>query len=220
MKPTGLKRGKMDRKFGQKLFLKPFRGHTPKAAFTRRAYKPGAHGDARVRNRSRSPEYGLQLLEKQRIRALYGISNKYFKRVIRTAEARVREKTATNARNVLDLITEELETRLDNIVYRGGIAPSRSMARQYISHGHIHVNGRRVTIRSAHPKKDDVVSVRPESFGKVMFADLAQLLAKHKPPKWLSVDASKASITVTGTPRREEAMADIELAKVVEFYAR
>lgn len=219
MKPTGMKRGKADRKFGQKLFLKPFRGHTQKAAFTRRSYRPGIHGQSRVRNRSRSPEYKLQLLEKQRIRAVYGISDRVFKRLVRDAEARV-SGTAVGADNVLDLIAEQLETRLDNIVYRGGIAPSRSMARQFISHGHITVNGRRMTIRSFQPKKDDVIAVRKESRPKAPFAEIEQTLSKYKPPKWLQVDAKDASITVTGAPERAEALGEVELAKVVEFYAR
>ena len=219
MKPTGLKRGKADRKFGQKLFLKPFRGHTQKAAFTRRSYRPGAHGQERVRNRSRSPEYKMQLLEKQRIRAIYGVSDKAFKNIVRNAEARV-SGTAEGADNVLDLIAETLETRLDNVVYRGGLAPSRSMARQFISHGHILVNGRRMSIRSHQTEKGDVISVRPESLNKPLFAELPQTLSKHKPPKWLQVDAKKASVTVTGKPDREEAMGEAELSKVVEFYAR
>lgn len=219
MKPTGMKRGKADRKFGQKLFLKPFRGHTQKAAFTRRSYRPGAHGQERVRNRSRSPEYKLQLLEKQRIRAMYGISDKVFKRMVRDAEERV-SGSAEGADNVLDLIAEMLETRLENAVYRGGLAPSRSMARQYISHGHILVNGRRMTIRSHEVGQGDIVSVRPQSLEKPMFAELKETLSKHKPPKWISVDAKDAAFTVTGKPDREEALGEAELAKVVEFYAR
>lgn len=218
MKPTGLKRGKADRKFGRKLFLKPYRGLTPKAAFTRRSYKPGAHGQDRVRNRSRSPEYGLQLLEKQRVRAIYGVSNKAFKRIVRDAEARVTRIEGIS--NVLDLIAGVLESRLDNVVFRAGLAPSRSMARQYISHGHMLVNGKRVRVRSAALKLGDVVSIRPQSHGKAPFQEIVETLPKHKSPKWLAVDVKALSVKVVGAPNREEAMADIELSKIVEFYAR
>jgi len=218
MKPTTLKGGKADRKFGQKLFLKPFRGESPKAAFTRRGYKPGAHGQSRVRGRSRSEEYGLQLLEKQKIRAVYGISDKAFKRIVRESETSVR--TGASSKNVLDLITENLEQRLDSIVHRAGFAPSRSVARQLISHGHIAVNGRRVTVRSMALRKGDVVSIRKESRGKALFADIAATLKKHKASKWVDVDADNFSATLTGVPAREEALADLDLSKVVEFYAR
>ena len=218
MKPTGLKRGKADRKFGRKLFLKPYRGLTPKAAFTRRSYKPGMHGQDRVRNRSRSPEYGLQLLEKQRVRVIYGVSDKAFKRIVRDAEARVTRIEGTN--NVLDLITEVLELRLDNVVFRAGLAPSRSMARQYVSHGHVLVNGKRLRVRSAALKRGDVVSVRFESRGKAPFQEVQETILKYKSPKWLDVDVKMLAAKIVGMPNREEAMADVELSKIVEFYAR
>jgi small subunit ribosomal protein S4 len=218
MKPTGLKRGKVDRKFGQKLFLKPFRGDSPKAAFTRRAYKPGAHGQSRVRGRSRSEEYGLQLLEKQKIRAVYGISDKTFKRIVQESETSVR--TGASSKNVLDLITENLEQRLDSVVFRGGLAPSRSVARQLISHGHIMVNGRRSRVRSIALRKGDTVAIRQESRGKALFADLAATLKKHRAPNWITVDADNLSATLSGTPEREVALGELELSKVVEFYAR
>ena len=215
MKPTTLKHGKACRKFGQKMFLKAERCASPKCAFTRRAYVPGAHGASRRRRRS---EYGEQLLEKQRIRAVYGVSDRVFKRTVRDAVDRVR--TLSGKRNVLDLIAQQLELRIDNVVFRLGIAPSRPIARQFVSHGHIFVNGRRVTSPSIVVHVDDIISIRPQSERRVPFVDLHDTLKKHKTLSWLKLDPKHLSGKVIASPSREEAMGTVDLAKVVEFYAR
>src|SRR3989344_8803579 len=136
MKATAIKREKMCRKFGQKLGLTPELCASPKCAFTRRAYPPGSHGQSR-RRRDKS-EYGQQLLEKQRIRLLYGVSESALKRSVRDALARVQGPSSSS--NALDVISEQLERRLDNVVFRLGFAPTRAVARQMVAHGHILVN--------------------------------------------------------------------------------
>lgn len=216
MRVTGIKREKMCRTFGQKMMLKAERCASPKCAFTRRQSKPGLHG-AKRRRRGKS-EYGMQLVEKQRIRLVYGISERSLRRFVREASDRAR--TSFVVRNALDTIAEKLELRLDNVVFRAGFAPSRAVARQFVSHGHILVNGCRTTVPSWIVRVGDAVSVRQESMKLVPFLELAQTLRTHRVPAWLTVDPTTLSGKVVAPPLREEAMATLDLAKVVEFYAR
>lgn len=216
MKVQNIKREKMCRKFGQKMFLRPERCASPKCAHTRRQSPPGAHGGKRRRPR-RNSAFGEQLLEKQRARVVYGLSEKAFKRTVR--DAMERTATSKTAQNALDLIAQQLELRLDNVVYRSGLASSRTVARQLVSHGHFLINDRKATTPSIALRSEDIIRIRPESTGRGPFQELSERLKRQKFPVWLKVDTDVVSVTVVGAPKRDEAIA-VDLAKVLEFYAR
>src|SRR5882672_11330101 len=130
-------REKIERRIGEKLFLKGERSHSPKSAITKRPYPPGAHGKSRPRKQS---EFGQQLRLKQKVRNIYRLLEKQFKRTVRQA--------LTSRKSQQQAILQSLETRLDNTVFRSGFAQSRDQARQLVNHGHILVNGKKVGIAS------------------------------------------------------------------------
>lgn len=217
MKPTRLKKGKMCRKFGHKMYLTPERCASPKCAYTRRSYPPGVHGPRRRRHIRRS-EYGEQLLEKQKVSVTYGVTDKALRKQVLHAVKRAR--TADEPVNVLDVVAKQLESRLDNTIFKLGLAPSRIVARQLITHGHFFVNGTRVNKPAMEVDTGDEIAVRPQSRDAGPFIELSDRLKKHKTPKWLSLDAKKLIGKVVGEPDREQAEETVDLAKVVEFYAR
>jgi small subunit ribosomal protein S4 len=216
MKATNIKREKLCRSFGQKMLLRPERCASPKCAFTRRSYPPGVHGQSARRREEGG--YGGQLREKQRLRVLYGISERALKQTVRDALFKAQQGKVTQ--NALDIIADALERRLDNVVYRLGFAPSRAIARQLVSHGHILVNGRRVTTPSFLVRVGTEISIRPQSAQRAPFVNLASSLKKHRVPAWLALDADALRGKVIGEPIRDETMEAVDLAKVVEFYAR
>lgn len=196
------------RRVGEKLFLKGERCHTPKCASVRKPYRPGAHGK-RFR---RVSEYGRQLLEKQKIRWVYGLSEKQFRRYF---------NEATKARGVVgEMLVRRLELRLDNAVFRIGLAPSRAVARQLVSHRHVLVNGRPVNIPSLELKEGDVVTLRESSKSSPMFENLSGRLKNYNPPAWLSVDKKAWEGTVKGTPTMDGADVPADVQAVIEFYSR
>jgi len=159
-------------------------------------------------------EYGLQLIEKQKARYLYGLSERQF-------AGYVKNSTEKRGSNPISELYKTLESRLDNVVFRLGFAKTRAFARQMVSHGHITVNGRKITIPSHHVKARDVVGIRKGSEGKALFLDLAERLKGHTIPAWLSVEESKKEGRVTADPiadNNSEAL--FNLASVVEFYSR
>ena len=168
------------RRFGQKLFLKGDRCFGQKCAMIRRPYPPGVHGKS---FKKRSSEYGLQLNEKQKVRNVYGISEKQFKRYFK--------EIAIQKGNKEELFAQKIESRLDNVIFRLGLACSRSLARQIVSHGHILVNGRKVDIPSYKVKKNDVIKIKEKSKNITIFKDLKTLLKKYELPVWLSLDKEK-----------------------------
>ncbi len=201
MKPIKEKR---ERSLGTKLFLKADRCNSPKCVMVRRPYRPGPHGQKRKRAGS---DYSKQLQEKQRIRFMYGLTNR---QMVTLFKGKEKEK-----------IMSTLEHRLDRVVFLIGIAMSPRIARQLISHGHITVNGRKVTIPSFHVKVGDVVSVRSESRKLKLFEDLGQHLKKHTPPSWLkitSVEDAKGQCVKEFSSRETQFPFDINL--VGEFFAR
>lgn len=189
------------RKFGEKLFLKGERCLTAKCALTKRNYQPGAHGEKR---RGKKSEYGLQLQEKQKAKAEYGLRERQFRLVFQKA---ARSKKATG-----EEMLKILESRLDNIIYRLGWAQSRHQARQLVNHGHIKVNNKIVDIPSFQAKAKDVIE--PAN------PDLVQRTQVEKAtvPSWLKVKALKAE--VVNLPTREEIDTPINEQLVVEFYSR
>ena len=191
-----------------KLFLKGERCYSDKCALTRRAKIPGVHADSR----KKTTEYGLQLREKQKTKRIYGLQEKQFHSYYEEAE---RMKGVTGA-NMLIL----LEKRLDNVVYRMGIGSSRSQARQFVNHGLITVNGKRVTIPSYQIKVGDVVSIKENKQEQPLFVELKQSKKAANLPKWLDFDPATLTGTVLAAPTREDIDMSIQEHLIVELYSK
>jgi small subunit ribosomal protein S4 len=196
------------RREGAKLFFKGTRCYTKKCSFERRPTPPGQHG---VRRR-KVGEFGLQLREKQKIRKTYGVLERQFRNYYIEAQSH----TGVTG----EWLLRRLETRLDNVVYRMGFAPSRPAARQLVTHGHFAVNGRAVNIPSVQLKSGDRVEVRESHRNREPFKVVKETLRSHQAPEWLSVDAAKLAGTVTDMPRRDQMPLDLNEHLVVEYYSR
>lgn len=194
------------RREGTKLFLKGERCFSPKCPIEKKqALPPGQHG---VRGRRRLSDYGIQLREKQKLQRLYGIVEKQLKRYFGRA---LKKKGDTG-----EVLLQLLETRLDNIVYRLGFVPSRSVARQLISHGHVLVDGKKADIASFNVKPGQTVTVSSEALD---FAQVKKSLAeKGKIPVWLEKKAAVGRLA--RLPEREEVEAEVDESLIVEFYSR
>jgi small subunit ribosomal protein S4 len=204
---------KLCRREGEKLFLKGARCFSPKCSFEHRPYPPGQHGHESQYRRGRASDYSLQLREKQKVRRIYGVLERQFRRYF--AEA-LRRPGMTGA-NLLSI----LESRLDNAVYRLGFAESRDHARQLVSHGHFNVNGRRVDVPSVMLRPGDEVSVREGSRKRVYFKDINAVLETRPPvPEWLSLDTNTLTGQVLRLPERVEIEAPINEQLIVEYYSR
>jgi small subunit ribosomal protein S4 len=204
---------KLCRREGEKLFLKGERCFTPKCAVERRAYPPGQHGHDSQFRRGRASDYNLQLREKQKVRRIYGILERQFRRYY--AEA-LRRPGMTGA-NLLCI----LESRLDNVVYRLGFADSRAQARQLVQHGHFTVNGRRTTVPSMIVRAGDEVIVREESRRRPYFEAIRDLLANRPAiPEWLGLDISTLSARIVRTPERSDIDLPVNEHLIVEYYSR
>ena len=203
---------KLCRREGEKLFLKGSRCLTPKCSFERRAYPPGEHGRDSQFRRGRASDYLLQLREKQKARRIYGVYERQFSRYFKSA---VRQVGLTGT-NLLVL----LESRLDNVVYRLGMAESRSQARQLVQHGHIMLNGRKTKSPSALVSPGDVISIRPESSSRTYFKTLRQDIDDRQVPKWVSLDTAALTGKVLNLPAREDIDVTINEQLVVEYYSR
>jgi small subunit ribosomal protein S4 len=200
-------RAKKERRLGTPLFLKPFRSMTGKSAITRRPNKPGQHGAARRRSGS---EFGKQLSEKQKVKATYGLRETQLRNIFVEAN---KSKLPTG-----QVVLSLLERRLDNVVFRMGIAPSRSVGRQMVSHGHIFVNGRRSSAPSTRLRANDVVTIRPQSKEFQIFKDTMERLSKAQTPNWVSVNPQTAEGTVKSLPKDLDLGFDISL--VVDYYSK
>ena len=196
------------RREGMKLFLKGAKCYTKKCPFERRPTPPGQHG---VRRRKMSG-FGVQLREKQKIRRVYSVHERQFKRYFESAESR----PGVTGENLLRL----LETRLDNVVFRMGFAASRAQARQLVTHGHFTVNGRNVNIASYQTAEGDRVEVTSTSRKTALFKTLPDALRGAQRPDWLSVDPDKMTGSVTSLPRRDQMPLELNEQLVVEFYSR
>lgn len=173
---------------------------------SRRPYAPGDHGNGR---RQKLSEYGMQLREKQKLRYMYGLSERQFSNLFVRAG---RIKTGRHGDNFMIL----LERRLDNMVYRLGLATTRAQARQLVNHGHILVDGKRVDIPSYHVEVGQVISVREKSKNLVIIQ--AALEAVVGRPAFVSFDADKLEGSLTRFPERDELEPDIDETLVVEYY--
>jgi len=203
---------KLCRREGEKLFLKGSRCLTPKCAIERRSYPPGQHGRDSQYRRGRASDYLLQLREKQKARRIYGIFERQFSNYFTKAE----QRAGLTGSNLLIL----LERRLDNVVYRLGIAESRPQARQLVNHGHIMLNGRKTNIPSALVSAGDIISIRPESTKRTYFKNLRQELDDRRVPRWLSLDTDNMSAKVLTLPARDDIDVSLNEQLIVEYYSR
>ena len=196
------------RREGLKLFLKGTRCYTEKCAIERRNFAPGQHGKRRVKLQG----YGVQLREKQKVKRLYRVLEKPFRLAFQEAS---RKKGVTG-----ELLLINLERRLDNVVYRLGFAASRAQARQFVSHGHVRVDGRKVDIPSYLVRAGQIIA--PKAKMEKHYALLAafeQARARGF-PQWLSVDAAAVRGTVASLPRREDITMPIQEQLIVELYSK
>jgi len=199
------------RREGSKLFLKGTRCLTEKCAVDRRSYAPGQHGQSGGRGRKMS-EYAKQLREKQKVKRIYGLTEKQFRNLFESA-SREQGVKGTN-------LLVALESRLDNLVYRMGFAVSRSQARQLVGHGHIQVNGRRVDIPSYRVKPNEEIRVAPGSREIVPIKVAKDSAARGVPLSWISVDLEKAVGRVTERPGRDQIPVAAQEQLIVELYSK
>ncbi len=194
----------------EKLFLKGDRCNTPKCAIIRRASLPGVHGKKPKRGLS---EYGMQLAAKQKIKRIYGILERQFRKHF----DEVKNKPGV----IGDLFIARLEMRLDNVVYRMGLANSRTQARQIVSHGFVRLNGKRLNIPSALVKVGDVVSINSSKEKNNYFKNLEQVIKNKKDfPVWIEFNASKMEGKIVSTPTKDATGINVDVQMVVEYYSR
>lgn len=177
-------------------------------AFERRPYAPGQHG----RNRVKESEYLVQLQEKQKARYTYGVLERQFRRYYEEANRRP-GKTGEN-------LLQILESRLDNVVYRAGLARTRRQARQLVSHGHFLVNDQKVTIPSYRVSQYDIIDVRPKSLEMMPFQDALDNLGDRPVPGWLQVVPSNLRILVHQLPERAQIDVPVQEQLIVELYSK
>jgi small subunit ribosomal protein S4 len=195
-----------------KLFLKGERCLSPKCAVERRPTPPGMHGKKQTFRRKTS-DYGTQLREKQKARRVYGVMERQFRRYFEEAS----RSTGMTGVNLLSM----LERRLDNVVYRLGLADSRAQARQIVRHGHFEVNGRKTDIPSYQVSIGDVIKVRQTAQSKTYFKDRAQLMqGTARVPAWLRFTFPSMSAEVLGNPGREDVEIPLNEQLIVEYYSR
>lgn len=174
--------------------------------------------DRRSKSRGRKrpgtrSDYGKQLLEKQKVRFTYGLTERQFAKY-------VKEAMSQTGKRAVDHLFERLEMRLDNVIYKLGLAPTRAFARQLVSHGHIDVNGRKVTIPSFKVSIGDAIGIRERSVNKGPFQSLEERLADRNLPNWVTFDLKKRTGNIESLPQLSEKDSVLDLSSVVEFYSR
>lgn len=192
-----------------KLFLKGDRCYSDKCGFDRRGYAPGDHGQ---RRRGKISDYGIQLREKQKVKRMYGLSEKQFRKFFAKAD---RQKGITGT-NLLVL----LERRLDNVVYRMGFVNSRTQGRHFVRHNHFSVNGKRVNIPSFTIKVGDVVEVSEKSKKVQAITDAVDAVVRRGLPQWVELDKDKFKGEVKSFPVREDLTMPIQEQLIVELYSK
>ena len=196
------------RREGEKLFLKGEKCFTDKCAIERRSYAPGQHGQKNVR----ISDFGRQLREKQKIRRIYGVLERQFRKTYKEA---ARKKGVTG-----EALLQDLERRLDSVVYRMGFGASRTEARQIVRHNGITVNGKRVNIPSYLVRAGDVVEVADKSKSQLRIKAAAEAAESRGFPEWLEVDVKALRGTFKATPQRSELSSTINESMVVELYSK
>ena len=190
-----------------KLFLKGAKCDTMKCPIEKRPYPPGIHGRGRIRE----SEYMLQLREKQKARRIYGLLEKQF----RNLYAQAAGQSGITGENLLRM----LEQRIDNVVFRAGFASSRNQARQWVRHGHVTVNGKRVTIPSFQVRKGDVVQLSPKARNMIILRHNLDTIDRLV-PLWLEVDGGDAKATVRDLPLRDQIDVPVREQLIVELYSK
>ena len=198
-------KGKLVRKFGENIFGNPKYDRL----LNRKPYSPGQHGQSR---RSKLSNYGIQLQEKQKIKFMYGLLEKQFRLTFERAE-KMKGETGTNMLQIL-------ESRLDNVVYRLGFAPSRPAARQLVSHKHFLVNNKIVNISSFIVKPGDIIEVREKSRKMDIILESMRRIKGDMDLSWLSLDKAKMKGTLNAVPERNEMQLTINEQLVVELYSK
>lgn len=196
------------RREGEKLFLKGARCMTEKCAIERRSYPPGQHGQGR----QRTSDYSLQLREKQKLRRIYGLQERQFRGLFERAE----RQTGVTGESLLRL----LECRLDNVAYRLGFGISRKQARQIISHGHILLNGRKITVAGALVKTGDVIEIRERSRELIPIQEALEAVDSRGTPDWLELDRGAFKGVVRALPARDQIALPVNEQMIVELYSR
>lgn len=199
---------RLERRLGVDLGLKGERRLAGKSALEKRPYAPGQHGQ----RRTKISEYGLQLQEKQKAKFMYGTSEKQFRSLYKEANRR-----EGNTGNVL---VQLLEQRLDNVVYRMGFATTRASARQFVNHGHVLVDGKRVDIPSFRVKAGQKIEIKEKSKNNVQIQRAMELTNQTGMVEWVDVDKEKLFGIFTRVPEREEISIPVEERLIVELYSK
>jgi len=200
---------KLCRREGDKLMLKGERCGTAKCAIVKRNYPPGLHGP---KGRARQSGYNMQLREKQKAKRMYNLMEKQFA----LSFSRAIKQKGEAGENLMKI----LETRLDNVIYRLGFAPSRAEARVLVNHGHFRVNDVKVNIPSFNVKTGDIIKIRQSSRKNKVFANLSDKFKKIEIPGWLNLDIKDLSAKVLHQPAKENFEAKINSQMIVEFYSK
>lgn len=199
---------RFERRFGVSLNLKGERRLAGKSALEKRPYPPGQHGQ----RRAKISEYGLQLREKQKAKIIYGLSEKQFRRLYLKANA----MDGNTGENLINL----LEKRLDNVLYRMGFATTRNFARQFVNHGHVLVDGQRVSIPSYAVKPGQKVEIKEKSKNNPQIVRAIELSNQTGIAAWVDVDAEKRYGIFTRYPERDEVSIPVEERLIVELYSK
>jgi small subunit ribosomal protein S4 len=197
------------RREGEKLFLKGTRCFTEKCAIVKRAYAPGQHGESRKQKLS---NYGLQLREKQKVKRIYGVLEKQFRKYFRLAS---KSKGVTGK-----VLLQLLERRLDNVIFRMGLSISRPQARQIVRHNMVFVNGKRVTIPSFLVDKDDTVQVKTKEKAGKKIKEIMDISKDRTVPSWLELDPVSLSAKVARLPEKGDIQQQIQEQLIVELYSK
>ncbi len=198
------------RREGQKLYLKGQRCYSEKCAVEKKPYPPGQAGDSGGRRR-RPSDYGMQLREKQKMRYIYGLFERQFRVLVREAK---RQDGVTG-----EVLMQLLERRLDNVIFRAGLAGSRAQARQMVTHGFFQVNDRRTDVASFRVRIGDVITVDPKGRKSKPLTELSSLGGRPV-PDWIEVDVANLTLKIVALPTRDQIDTEIEEQQVVEFYSR
>jgi len=201
---------KLCRREGEKLFLKGTRCTTEKCGITKRAYAPGQHGPSRTR--SKVSNYGLQLREKQKVKRMYGVLERQFRKYFKIAS---KSKGVTGK-----VLMQLLERRLDNVVFRLGVGISRSQARQIVRHNFVYVNSKRVNIPSYLIDKDDTINIKAKEKAGNKLKENLEVSKSRAVPAWLEFNAKEMAAKVVRLPEKDDVQHPIEEQLIVELYSK
>jgi len=201
---------KLCRREGEKLFLKGDRCFSTKCAIVKRNYKPGVHGPQG--KPSKMTDYGKQLRAKQAAKRMYSLTEKQFSNYI--------AKAMKKKENTTDMILKFLESRLDNVVYRLGFTTSRASARQFVGHGFLNINGKKVDIPSYEVKPGDIISINTRKVNKKLVTEVSERIKTKETPIWIALDKEKMEAKVLGAPELQQGEKLFDIQNVIEFYSR